>query len=99
MPRNRIRVGRKVLFTPSAANATAYGDGPWLATITAVASDGSVSLSCELPSQEATADGSDAGTTQTLANALKARYNAAHPTGVLLGGGAGQFALEGLSDI
>lgn len=95
MSRERIRVGRRVLYTPSAANATTYGAGPWPARITAVATDGSASLSCELPSQESTADGSDAATTQALANALKARDIARHPTGVSLGSGAGEFSLIG----
>ena len=90
--RAKKRVGRIVEYNPSAAEVTSNGDGPWAGVITAVNADGTVDLNVAprtvaaitataIATADADAatspDGSDAGTTQTLANELKADYNLA----------------------
>lgn len=100
--RTKKRVGRIVRYTPTAAEVTANGAGPWAGLITAVNADGTVNLNVAPPTVTAlvaeviaaadgtaavvadadtatSPDGSDAGTTQTLANELKADWNLAVP--------------------
>lgn len=123
--RSRLRVGRGVLYTPTLVEAAAQGEGPWAAKILRVNAGGTVDLhvfaaavTTAVPAALAdplvtSPDGSDAGTTQTLANELKADVNTlttlvnamreetvgARRTGVALGGMGGQFSLEGVTAI
>ena len=92
--RSRIRRGRTVSYTPTAAEVTANGEGPWLGMITVVNADGTVELMLDVPGGTVTtAKGSDAATTQALANALKVAFNAQRKTAVQQGSQAGQFSL------
>ncbi len=88
MTRQRIRVGRGVSYNPTATEVTASGPGPWAAMITDVDVDGRVDLLVHIPGDGlgtldaalddplvTSADGSDAGTTQTLANEMKGDLN------------------------
>lgn len=118
-------MGRGVLYTPTLVEAAAQGEGPWAAKILRVNAGGTVDLhvfaaavTTAVPAALAdplvtSPDGSDAGTTQTLANELKADVNTlttlinamreetvgARRTGVALGGMGGQFSLEGVTAI
>lgn len=77
--RARPRQGRRVKYTPTSAEVTSFGAGPYQAEIIKVRSNGLVDLQITWPSgsapQVTSPDGSDAGTTQTLANEIKADYN------------------------
>jgi len=117
--RGRYRVGRVVAYTPTAAEATADGDGPWPAQIVRVNADDTVDLRVfpTVPAAPAAVladpivtspNGSDAATTQTLANELKVDVNVictlvnelraalllSTRTSVAEGGTPGTFAFE-----
>ncbi len=47
--RSKFHVGRQVLYTPTAAEATASGAGPWPGQITKVNADGTCNLSVAIP--------------------------------------------------
>jgi len=49
--RSRIRRGREVFYTPTAAEETAGGDGPWPGLIVRVNSDGSADLVVDPPTE------------------------------------------------
>lgn len=51
--RSRIRRGREILYTPTAAEATALGAGPWPGLITHVNVDGSCDLVVDVPGGDA----------------------------------------------
>ena len=86
--RARLRVGRPVSYTPTAAEAAASGEGPWPAVISDVNADGSADLLVVVPGDSlgtvaaalaspliTSADASDLPSAQTLANELKADVN------------------------
>jgi phage tail sheath gpL-like len=73
---------------------TSNGAGPWLGVITLVNADGTADLLVDVPGDTVTtADGSDAATTQALANALKAQINAQRKVGLAEGSTGGTFSL------
>ena len=47
--RSRLRPGREVAYTPTAAEATSYGAGPWPGMITKVNADGTCNLVVDAP--------------------------------------------------
>ena len=49
MSRARLRVGRDIIYTPTAAEAVSFGPGPWTAQIAEIFDDGSVDLVVDVP--------------------------------------------------
>jgi hypothetical protein len=85
--RSRIRRGREVAYTPTAAEEAALGAGPWPGIITKVNADGTCDLAVDPPGASSvgaaltdplvtTANASDLATAQALANANKVAINA-----------------------
>lgn len=108
MGAEKKRVGRAVLYTPTAAEVTANGEGPWSATIRDVNTDGSVDLEVipRTPTAltatsiaEADADVTYGAEERDLINELKARLDEVLAreservkTSVVEGQGQGQFS-------
>jgi len=49
MSRARLRVGRDIIYTPTAVEAASFGPGPWTAQIAEVFEDGTVDLVVDVP--------------------------------------------------
>jgi len=86
--RSRLRRGREVAYTPTAAEAAALGAGPWPGLITRVNADGTCDLVVDPPAgttvgaaltspliTDADADGTYGAAEATLINNLKAGVN------------------------
>lgn len=97
MGAERKRVGREVLYRPTAAEVTANGEGPYWGRIVGVNADGSVDLQVIVrtpTSLSADADGTYGNEERDLINEIKARALESRKTSVLEGEGLGQFTFR-----
>lgn len=97
--RQRIRRGRSVNYFPTAGEVAAFGDGPYSATVTQVADDGTVSLNIDVPPGASLAGTIDTTYAQDpegdILEELRTREQLKTQTGISRGETAGTFSLLG----
>lgn len=93
--RTRRRPGRKVQYNPTAAEATAYGEGPFPGEIAEVNADGTVDVTVTFPAPVAGYGTIDAAYGAPEQAALTDATISRRLQSVVIGGLAGQCALVG----
>lgn len=93
--RNRRRPGRKVAYTPTSGEVTAYGAGPFPGEIAEVNANGTVDITVTFPRPLAGYGTLDTTFGAPELAALNDATTSRRIDGVVIGGGAGQCSLVG----